>query len=87
MTELIDHLLAERHRIQNQTIIDCLALARLAPSPEHRISATQLMEALNATSQQCLTNRLARLRRYELLDYKSGHNGAPGYLITRVGPA
>lgn len=87
MTDLIDHLLAERHRIPNQVIIDCLVLARLQPTPRQRVSVTSLMMVLDAGSQSSLSQRLGKVKRYGLLDYERGYVGDPGYRILRVGPA
>jgi hypothetical protein len=87
VTDLIDHLLAQRHRIPNQVIIDCLALARLQPSPEQRFSVAKLQAALDAGSQSSMSQRLGKVKRYGLLDYERGYRGDPGYRITRVGPA
>ena len=87
MTDLIDHLLAERRRIPNQVIIDCLVLARLQPTPEQRFSVAMLQAALNAGTQSSLSQRLGKVKRYGLIDYERGYCGNPGYRITRVGPA
>lgn len=84
---LIDYLLGHRQWIPNGVIIDCLALARLNPSPEQRITTAELMETMEAASQPVLSHRLTRLKDHGLLDYESGRNGAPGYRILRVGPA
>lgn len=87
MTDLIDHLLAERHRIPNAVIIDCLVLAQLAPSPEQRVSVASLLLVMGLSCQASLSTRMGKLKRYGLLDYKAGTRAEPGYLITRVGPA
>ena len=87
MTDLIDYLLAERHRIPNQVIIDCLTLARHPHIPGQRISMASLLMVLDAGTQPSLSQRLIKLKRYGLLDYERGYRGGPGYLITRVGPA
>lgn len=87
MNELIDHLLAERHRIPNQVIIDCLTLARLEPSPEQRFPIARMLEVLDAGTQPSMSLRLTKLKRHGLLDYERGYRGDPGYRITRVGPA
>jgi hypothetical protein len=87
MTDLIDHLLAERHRIPNQVIIDCLVLARLQPMQDRKLLVTELQAALDAGSQSSLSQRLGKVKRYGLLDYERGYVGDPGYRITRVGPA
>ncbi len=86
MTELVAHLLANRHRIPNRAIIHCLALARLAPKPTQRISAERLMEELQISHQAYLSKELTQLRRHDLVEYEAGDRFEPGYLFFRVGP-
>jgi hypothetical protein len=87
MTTLIDHLLAERHRIPNAVIIDCLVLAQLAPSPDRRVPVASLLLTMGFCHRTALSARMGKLSRYGLIEYESGTNAEPGYLITRVGPA
>jgi hypothetical protein len=87
MTDLIDHLLAERHRLPNAVIIDCLVLAQMQPSPKHRLSVESLLLVMGLSCQASLSTRMGKLKRYGLIDYKAGSRADPGYLITRVGPA
>lgn len=84
---LVHYLLDNRHRIPNQVIIDCLAMAQLDPDPRHRVTTDVMQEHLQANSGSGLSHRLGRLRRAGLIDYEPGVNGDPGYLINRVGPA
>lgn len=87
MTDLLTYLLQERHRIPNQVIIDCLALARLKPSPSRRIPQAEMQETLGTCNQSHLSHRLTRLKKAGLIDYEAGWRGEPGYCIFRVGPA
>ncbi len=87
MKDLIDYLLDGRHRFPNQTIIDCLALARLEPSPDERFTWEVLAAILGTSQQPALSNKLHNLKRAGLLDFESGDRGDPGYRILRVGPS
>ena len=87
MTDLLNHLLDGRHRLPNQTIIDCLALARLQPSPDERFTWQVLAAVLCTTQQPALSHKLHNLKRAGLLDFESGDRGDPGYSILRVGPS
>lgn len=87
MTDLVTYLLDNRHRIPNQVIIDCLALAQLDPDPRRRVPTEALQEHLQACSGPHLSKRLGRLRRAGLISYEPGVAGDPGYFITRIGPA
>lgn len=87
MTDLIDHLLEGRHRFQNQAIIDCLALARLEPSPRERQSVASLLLLLDVANRSNLSHKLHNLKRHGLIAYEPGCTGDTGYRITRVGPA
>lgn len=86
-TTLIDHLLEGRHRFPNQVIIDCLALARMEPSPNERFTWEVLAAILGVNDQPSVSNKLHKLKRVGLLEYQRGHRGDPGYRIKRVGPA
>lgn len=86
MRSLVAHLLANRQRIPNRTIIACLALARLAPKPTERISAKRLMEALEISHQSYLSKLLGEMLRFGLVQYEAGDQAEPGYLFLRVGP-
>ena len=86
-TTLIDHLLEGRHRFPNQVIIDCLALARMDPSPDERFTWEVLAAILGVNEQPRVSNKLHKLKRVGLLDFESGDRGDPGYRITRVGPS
>jgi hypothetical protein len=86
VTDLVAHLLANRQRIPNRTIIACLALAQLAPKPTERISAERLMEALEISNQPYLSKLLGEMLRFDLVEYEAGGPYHPGYLFFRVGP-
>jgi hypothetical protein len=84
-TNLLEHLLANRHRLMNQVIIDCLVLATL-PLGGRRYTWEVLAELLYATSQPHLSKKLCQLKLANLIDYERGDKCSPGYLIRRVGP-
>jgi DNA-binding IscR family transcriptional regulator len=86
MRNLVAHLLANRQRIPNRTIIACLALAQLAPKPTERVSAERLMEALEISHQAYLSKLLGEMLRFDLVQYEAGDRAEPGYLFWRVGP-
>lgn len=86
MAELLPYLLDNRHRLPNQVIIDCLALAQLDQGPRQRVGRRVLQAHLQVGSQSHLSLRLKALRSAGLLDYERGVRGDPGYLIRRLGP-
>jgi hypothetical protein len=85
-TALIAHLLANRHRIPNRAIINCLALARLNPGPADRVMVQQLMLIFQHGNRGGVSAILQELKRCGLVDFEPGTSGTPGYLIFRVGP-
>ena len=88
MTEaaLVTYLLANRHRIPNRAIINCLALARMNPSPTDRVMVEELMMMFQHSGRGGISNLMLELKRCGLVDFESGVCGTPGYLIFRVGP-
>ena len=85
-TDLVTHLLANRHRIPSRAIINCLALARAKPNPKYRVTAEILMELFHHSSRGGISVLMSELRRCGLIEFQPGVRGEPGYLITRVGP-
>jgi hypothetical protein len=88
MTEaaLVSYLLDNRYRIPNRAIINCLALARLNPTPLRRVSAKDLMIVFQHSHPAGVSAILQELKRCGLVDFEPGTSGTPGYLIWRVGP-
>ena len=85
-TDLITHLLANRHRISSRAFINCLALARAKPNPKYRVTAEILMGLFHHSSRGGISVLMLELRRCGLIEFEPGVRGEPGYLITRVGP-
>ncbi len=83
---LLDHLLANRHRIPNRLIIACLVLARFNPDPSRRYGIQELMKLLDVSSQPYLSQILVHLAEEDLISYERGGAGDPGYLFRRIGP-
>lgn len=85
--DLIAYLLANRSRIRDCVIIDCLALDRLLRErPCRLISSTELMVALDCLSPSYMSSKIRRLRQADLIEYKTGPSVAPGYQFLRIGP-
>jgi hypothetical protein len=85
-TDLITHLLANRHRIPSRAFINCLALARAKPNPNYRVTAEILMELFHHSTPSGISVLMSELRLFGLIEFERGVRGEPGYLITRVGP-
>ena len=85
-TDIVTHLLANRHRIPSRAIINCLALARAKPNPKYRVTAQILMELFHHSTRSGISVLMSELRRCGLVEFQPGARGEPGYLITRVGP-
>ncbi len=85
-TDLVTHLLANRHKIPSRAILNCLALARAKPNPNYRVTAEILMELFHHSSPSGISVLMSELRRCGLIEFQPGVRGEPGYLITRVGP-
>jgi hypothetical protein len=85
-TALVTYLLANRHRIPNKTIINCLALARLNPTPVRRVTVEELITLFQHSKRGGISGLMLELKRCGLVDFESGVCGTPGYLIFRVGP-
>ncbi len=85
-TALVTHLLANRHRIPNRAIINCLALARLNPTPVRRVTVEELIPLFQHSKRGGISGLMLELKRCGLVDFESGVCGTPGYLIFRVGP-
>jgi hypothetical protein len=83
---LVSYLLANRHRITNRSIINCLALAQLNPTPHRRVTAKELIPIFQNNTQGGIRFLMNELRHFGLVDFESGRRGTPGYLIWRVGP-
>jgi hypothetical protein len=88
MTEaaLVGHLLANRYRVPNRAFINCLALARLNPSPRRRVTVEELMLLFGHSQRGGISHLMLELQRCGLVEFESGVRGAPGYMIWRVGP-
>lgn len=87
MLEVVAHLLRRRHALKDVAAIDCLALAQvLLGQPPRKVPCRELMEVMGSSSQNCLGNRLRRLRRAGLVEYQAGTFGDPGYQFLRIGP-
>lgn len=83
---LLQHLLDNRHRMTDQVIVDCLALAD--HGVQHcRIKVGELQALLQCGSPSHVSLRLGKLKARGLIDYEKGVVGTPGYLFRRVGPA
>ncbi len=85
-TDLVTHLLANRHRISSRAILNCLALARPKPNPKYRVTAEILMGLFHHSSRGRIRVLMLELQRCGLVEFQAGVRGKPGYLITRVGP-
>jgi hypothetical protein len=85
-TALVSYLLANRYRIPNRAIINCLALARLNPSRTERVSVEDLMIMFGHSKRGGISGIMLELQRCGLIDFESGVRGTPGYTIRRVGP-
>lgn len=83
---LVTHLLANRHRIPNRAFINCLALARLNPSPRRRVTVEELMLLFGHSHRNGISNLMLELQSCDLVEFEPGVRGAPGYTIWRVGP-
>jgi hypothetical protein len=87
MAEIVAHLLERRHQIKDVVAVDCLALAQLLiGQPPRKIPCDELREVMGSHTQNCLGNRLRRLRRAGLIECYPGTCGDPGYQLLRVGP-
>ncbi len=60
---LISYLLDNRYRIPNRAIINCLALARLKPTPRRRVSVEQLMILFQHSSRGGISDLMLELQR------------------------
>lgn len=78
---MIDALLALRFRVSDDTLLDCLDLARIV-QPPCSIATEQLREHWHC-SQPTVSRRLGRLWDAGLLDYRHGRGA---YVIRRLGP-
>jgi hypothetical protein len=85
-TALVTYLLDNRHRIPNRAIINCLALARLNPSPTDRVRVEELILLFQHSKRGGISCIMLELKRCGLVDFEKGVRGNPGYLIFRVGP-
>jgi hypothetical protein len=83
---LVSYLLDNRYRIPNRAIINCLALARLNPTPVRRVSVEDLMVMFQHSTRGGISGLMLELKRCGLVDFEPGVRGTPGYLIFRVGP-
>jgi len=84
--EILEYLLAHRHRYKNQVLIDCLALASHGVAGR-RVLVRELEDVLQAQGFAYVSVRIRHLKRVGLIDYEPGHWSRPGYLFHRVGPA
>jgi len=85
-TALVTYLLANRYRIPNRAFINCLALARLNPTPASRVSVDELILLFQHSKRGGISGIMLELKRCGLVEFDSGVRGDPGYLIWRVGP-
>ena len=87
MAQVVAHLLDRRHTIKDVVAVDCLALAQLLlGQPPRKIPCDELREVMGSHTQNCLGNRLRRLRRAGLIECQAGRCGDPGYQFMRIGP-
>lgn len=85
--DLIAYLLANRSRIRDCVIIDCLALDRLLRErPCRLLYSNELMLALDCLAHSYLSSKLRRLRQAGLVEYTVGPSVDPGYHFLRIGP-
>jgi hypothetical protein len=88
ITALLQHLLANRYKLSDGAIADCLDLAIIAQQHRgQRLPWELLARRWGCMNQPYLSKRMRRLANAGLLDYDCGVSGEPGYLIHRVGPA
>ena len=85
-TALVTYLLDNRYRIPNRAIINCLALARLNPTPVRRVSVEELIPLFQHSKRGGISGLMLELKRCDLVKFEPGVRGAPGYTIWRVGP-
>ena len=87
MAEVVAHLLERRHQLKDVVTVDCLALAQLLiGQPPRKIPCDELREVMGSNTQNCLSNRLRRLRRANLIECYPGTSEDPGYQFMRIGP-
>lgn len=87
MADMVAHLLQRRHNLPDVVIVDCLALAQqLLGQPPRKIPCDELRKALGINTQDCLGNRLRRVRRAGLIECYAVRRGDPGYQFLRIGP-
>ena len=87
MVQLVAHLLSRRDTLKDVVTVDCLALAQLLlGQPPRKIPCDELREVMGSHTQNCLGNRLRRLRRAGLIECQAGRCGDPGYQFMRIGP-
>ena len=86
MADIVAHLLQRRHKLQDVVAVDCLALAQLLiGQPPRKIPCDELREVMGSHTQNCLGNRLRRLRKAGLIECQAGRCGDPGYQFLRIG--
>ena len=86
MAQVVAHLLQRRHKLQDVVAVDCLALAQLLiGQPPRKIPCDELREVMGSHTQNCLGNRLRRLRKAGLIECYAGRCGDPGYQFLRIG--
>jgi hypothetical protein len=86
MAQVVAHLLQRRHKLQDVVAVDCLALAQLLiGQPPRKIPCDELREVMGSHTQNCLGNRLRRLRKAGLIECQAGRCGDPGYQFLRIG--
>ena len=87
MAQVVAHLLDRRNTLKDVVTVDCLALAQLLlGQPPRKIPCDELREVMGSHTQNCLGNRLRRLRRAGLIECQAGRCGDPGYQFMRIGP-
>jgi hypothetical protein len=87
IAQVVAHLLDRRHQLQDVVTVDCLALAQLLiGQPPRKIPCDELREVMGSHTQNCLGNRLRRLRKAGLIECQAGRCGDPGYQFMRIGP-
>lgn len=85
---LAKYLLAQRYRLSDTTITDCIALGFLwNQAPTERITWHQLCDCWGTGSHSYVSKRMCKLGKAGLISYDVGTLDAPGYLIHRIGPA
>ena len=87
LSSLLEYLLANRHKLSDGAIVDCLDLALVVSEANgERVPRETLARRWGCMNQPYLSQRMRRLAKAGLVDYEAGVCGDPGYLFLRFGP-